>query len=176
MRLMDDWLGSEETGGEFTHCMCCRFPLLEIAMPWLVNKEYHREECVLEYAICQGCRDQMTDRFSEESKEAARQFLEHEIDWEERVKEFMLAHNEVERFDACIACCTPRGAMEGFGISAIFDSGGKIVTGPLPLLICRSCIDRMSERLSATSREVWRDFLGEYFTGPASDSEFPGLF
>ena len=175
MRSMDEWLGSEETGEAFSHCLCCRLPLLEVDAPWLVNKEFHREECVLEYAICQPCRDQVTDQLSEESKETVRQFLEHEIDWEERVRESMLSHDATERFDACVSCRTPRGEMDGFGISALFDSDGRLITGPLPLLICRGCIGRMTQALSDSSREVWRKFLADHFTGPPNDSGFPGL-
>ncbi len=175
MRSMDEWLGSEETGEAFSHCISCRLPLPEIAAPWLVNKEFHRDECVLEYAICQPCRDRVTDGLSEESKETVRKFLEREIDWDERVREFMLIHDATERFATCISCCKPRGGFDGFGVSALFDAGGNLVTGPLPLLICRSCIERMTESISEASREVWRKFLTDHFTGPPNDSGFPGL-
>jgi len=175
MRTMDRWLASEETGEPFSHCLCCKLPLVEIAEPWLVNKEIQRGECVLEYAICQPCRDQVTGQLSEESKRAVRDFLEHEIQWEERMKEFMLAHDATERFGACIACCKPRSEMEGFGISALFDSSGSLVTGALPLLICQTCTARMTSALSEKSREVWRTFLSENFAGPPGESGFPGL-
>ncbi len=175
MRTLDEWLGSEETGEPFSHCLCCKLPLVEIAAPWLVNKEFVRGECVLEYAICQPCRDLVTAELSEDSKDAVRLFLEKEIDWGERVKEFMLAQDLTERFDACIACRTLRVELEGFGISALLDSGGSLVTGPLPLLICQPCVARMTAPLSDESREVWRNFLMKNFAGPASDSGFSGF-
>ncbi len=149
---------------------------MEIAAPWLVNKEIVRGECVLEYAICQPCRDLVTDQLSEDSKEAVRQFLEGQIDWDERMKEFMLSHDLTERFDACIACRKPTETLERYGISALFDSGGSLVTGPLPLLICQPCVARMTASLSEDSREIWRNFLMRNFAGPPSDSGFPGLF
>lgn len=173
---MDEWLASEETDAPFTHCLCCKVPLVEIDALWLVNKEFLGGECVLEYAICQPCRDQVTDQLSEDSKESVRHFLEREIDWEERVREFMLSRDLTERLDACIACRTPRMELEGFGISALFDSGGSLVAGPLPLLICRPCISRMTAGLSDESREVWRVFITDHFTGPPDDSGFHGLF
>lgn len=172
---MDEWLVSEETGEAFTHCLCCKVPLVEIDAVWLVNKEFVRGECVLEYAICQPCRDAVTDQLSEDSKESVRSFLEREIDWDGRMKEFMLSHDLRERFDACIACRTPRKSLEGFGISALFDSSGSLVTGPLPLMICRPCISRMTAGLSEQSREIWRNFLADHFTGPPNDSGFPGF-
>ena len=175
MRSVDEWLCSEETGDPFSHCVSCRFPLLEIDVPWLVTKDYVRDECVLEYAVCERCRDHLSARLSEESKAAVRRFLEREIDWEARLAEFMASPDPVERFSECIACRTPRALMEGFGISALFDSAGNLVTGPLPLLICRSCIARMTDLLSERSRGVWKQFLDEHFTGPPDDSAFPGL-
>jgi hypothetical protein len=175
MRTMDQWFNSEETAQPFTHCLCCKVPLLEIDAPWLVNKEIICDECVLEYAICQPCRDEVSGRFSEESKASVRKFLETEIDWEERLKEFMLEHDVAARFHRCISCATPREELKRFGISALFDSSGALVTGPLPLLICQSCIGKMTSSFSAQSREVWRKFLSEHFAGPPSDSSFPGM-
>lgn len=176
MRTIEDWLSSEETGGPFRHCLRCALPLVEIAEPWLVNKEILGGECVIEYAICQPCRDSVTEQLSEESKESVRQFLENEIDWPARMQEFMLSHDPVERLDACIACRTPRCEAEGFAISALYDSGGSLTTGPLPLLICDKCVGRITAGLSATSREVWRNFVDQHFPGPADDAMFPGLF
>lgn len=176
MRTIDQWLASEETGESFSHCLCCQVPLVEIDAQWLVTKEFARDECVLEYAICQPCRDRVTDQLSEESKEAVRNFLEKEIDWGERMKEFMMFRDLVERFDSCIACCAPRENVEGFGLSALFDSGGTIVAGPLPLIICQPCIVRMTAPLSTESREVWMKFLADHFAGPPNDSGFSGLF
>jgi hypothetical protein len=172
---MDQWLASEETGQAFSHCLCCQLPLVEIAEPWLVNKEFRRGECVMEYAICQPCRDQVTDQLSEESKESVRGFLEREIDWESRMQKFMLSHELTDRLAACVACGARREELDGYGISALFDSSGSLVTGPLPLLICQPCVGRMTESLSEASREVWRRFLADHFAGPPQDSGFPGM-
>lgn len=150
-------------------------PLLEIDAPWLVNKDYFREECVLEYAVCQPCRDRTSGAISEESKTTVRRFLEHEIDWEARLAEFMESPDPAERFSHCIACRTPRDLIDGFAISALFDSGGKLVIGPLPLLICKCCVGNMTEKLSSQSRGLWKQFLEDHFPGPPDDNAFPGL-
>ena len=175
MRSMDEWLLSEETGQAFANCVQCRLPLLEIDAPWLVNKDFHRNECVLEYAVCQPCRDEVSGSFSEESKAVVRGFLEAEIDWDARLSEFLASPDVGLRFAACVACRTPREELDGFGISALFDAGGELVTGPLPLLICRTCISRMTGLLSEQSRDVWKRFLDRNFVGPPGDSAFPGM-
>ncbi len=69
----------------------------------------------------------------------------------------------------------PRGEMEAFGVSALFDEGGALVEGPLPLLICRPCIGKMTASLSKSSRDVWQKFLADHFERPSSDGGFPGL-
>ncbi len=175
MRSIDEWLASDETGLAFSHCVRCRVALLEIDAPWLVTKDYFKGECVLEYAICQPCRDKVTDGISEESKESVRRFLETEIDWEARVAEFMTTTDPADRFSQCIACRAPREVLDGFAVSALFDSGGHLVTGPLPLLICKPCVSNMTRGLSEHSRDVWKRFLAEFFAGPPDESSFPGL-
>ena len=176
MRTMENWLRCEETERAFTHCLQCKLPLVELAEAWLVNKEFQKDECVLEYAICQPCRDSVTNQLSEESKESVRRFLEQEIDWQERMREFLFSPNLVERFDACIACRTPRDETAGFAISALYDSGGFLTTGALPLLICHACTGRIRETLSVESRAVWSNFVNQHFSGPPDDNQFPGLF
>lgn len=176
MRTIEEWLVCEESGGAFTHCIRCHFPLAEIDQPWLVNKDYHRGECTLEYAICKPCRDETTAELSEDSKEAVRRFLETEIDWAERQKEFMLMADQAERFGSCIACRTPRGECEGFAISALLDSGGRIVSGPLPLMICHGCVAKITAAMSEESREVWRKFVADHFAGPPDAPGGFGMF
>ena len=173
---MDEWLYSEETGEPFSHCVSCHLPLLETAAPWLVNKEFQSGECVLEYAICQPCRDELSGQISEESKLAVRGFLEREIAWDERLGEFMGSHKLTDRLTRCIACRVLREDSGGHAISALFDSGGTLVTGALPLLMCQSCVARMTADLSAASRGVWRKFLENNFAGPPGGAGFPGMF
>jgi hypothetical protein len=176
MRDIGEWLRSEESGETFRHCVRCRMPLLELDCPWLVNKEFVRGECVLEYAICQTCRDAIAAGFSQESRRSVRDFLRSKIDWDGRLREFLLAGELTRRFDSCIACRTARPECSAFGISALFDERGTLTVGPLPLMICQPCIGRMTAGLSAASRGVWRRFIETHFAGPpdGEDRQLPG--
>lgn len=174
---MSPWLISEETGEPFTNCIRCAVPLAELVSPWLVNKDYAGGECVMEYAICQGCRDEVAERFSEESREGVRKFLETEVDWEARVAGFMMESDVAQRFARCIACGTEREKTQRFAISALFAADGHLVTGALPLMICGGCVGRMTAGLSDESRQVWRDFIASHFWGPDDEFDDPlGLF
>ena len=168
MSLFDPWLRSDETGENFTHCIHCRLPLLELDSPWLVNKDFHKGECILEYAICEKCREQASEDFSEESKEAVRHFLE-----DERLMTFL--HEPKARIENCISCNCPREHAKGYATSILLNASGEIDYGPLPLLLCSECAEQMSERLSEATRDSWRRFLNENFDSPPQLSSLPGL-
>ncbi|HEX5790309.1 MAG TPA: hypothetical protein VFY13_04105 [Luteolibacter sp.] len=167
------WLQCSETGAPFSHCIHCRMPLLELDQAWLINKDYHHGECTLEYAICSGCRDLISEGFSKESRAAIREFIEQEIPWQERIGQYLVEPRK--RLEACIVCEKSRRSVPSFAISALFDSSGRITEGPLPLLICGTCSGRMTERLSSSTREAWQRFLNDHFDSPPRDSSLPGM-
>ena len=169
MESLERWLISEETGAPFANCVRCAVPLSEAMMPWLVNKDYVAGECVLEYAICQGCRDEVADGFSEESRESVRNFLETEVDWEARCEELALDADPLRRIANCIACGAGREQVGRFAISAMIDAEGRMVMGALPLLMCGDCVGRATAGLSPESRQVWRAFIENHFWGPSDD-------
>lgn len=173
MASFDPWLLSTETGKPFSHCIHCKLPLLEIDAPWLINKDFHKGECTLEYAICENCREETGENFSEESKKAIRNFLENEIAWEQRLQSFLL--DPESRLTNCIACDCPREHAEGYATSVLLDASGEIDFGPLPLLLCSACVEQMSEQLSETTKDSWRRFLDEHFDSPPELSTLPGL-
>lgn len=163
---MDTWLLSDETGEPFRHCVACRMPLLELDRPWLITKEYQHGECVLEYAICQHCRDEVTVHIPEASKAAIRNFLNSEIDWTQRIDDFF-AHND--RFARCVACQSPREEIDGFALSAFFDETGQLIEGPLPLLMCTTCCTRMKSLLCETGQRVWQEFVDTHLNPNQGD-------
>lgn len=169
------WFESVETDAPFETCKVCTHPL-EFSETWVVNKHYHRDECVMEYAVCEECRDGISGRFSEESKAAIRAFLENEIDWEQRMLDWMALEAPAERLDFCVACRIPRFLAEGFAISAQFRQDGSLIEGALPLLMCSDCVARITFSLSTESREVWRDFVTRHFEGPGSEDIDLGIF
>ena len=169
------WFESVETDAPFDTCKVCTHPL-EFSDTWVVNKHYHRDECVMEYAVCEECRDGVSAKFSEESKAAIRTFLESEIDWEQRMLDWMVLEAPEERLDSCVACRIPRFLTEGFAISAQFRHNGTLIEGALPLLMCSDCVARITASLSPESREVWREFVARHFDGPGSEDIDLGIF
>ncbi|WP_411827825.1 hypothetical protein [Luteolibacter sp. AS25] len=176
MHSLTQWFESVETDRPFETCKACDQLLPLAADSWVVNKHYHRRECILEYAVCEKCRDEVSNRFSEESKARIREFLENEIDWENRIIDWMKLENPAERLDNCVACLTHRSLIDGFTLSAQFRHDGSLVDGALPLMLCSTCTGKVSEQLSPESQKVWLDFVSLNFEGPDSDIIGPGIF
>lgn len=173
---LKQWFDSVESDRPFETCKVCQQLLPLAAETWVVNKHYHRGECILEYAVCESCRDEVSGKFSEESKAAIRDFLENSINWEQRIGEWMAPENPVGRMDRCVACQIPRDETEGFTISAQFRESGSLIEGALPLLMCSACVSRITSKLSKQSRRVWQDFISAHFDGPDSDDIDLGIF
>lgn len=176
MRDLRRWFDSVETDRQFETCKVCEQLLPLAADTWVVNKHFHRAECVLEYAVCETCRDRISGDFSESSKAAIRDFLESEIDWEQRMLDWMTLPEPAARMDHCVACRTPREGMEGFTVSAQFRNDSSLIEGALPLLMCASCVSRITESMSGKSREIWQEFISRYFEGPDADEFDLGIF
>ncbi|QTN31129.1 hypothetical protein HZ994_01910 [Akkermansiaceae bacterium] len=176
MPELEKWFDSVETDRPFETCKICDQLLPLAADTWVVNKHYHRGECIMEYAVCENCRDRVSGKFSEDSKAAIRDFLENGIDWERRMAEWMLLQDTAERLDACVACRTPRDGSEGFTISAQFGHNGTLIEGALPLLMCSGCVAQVTASLSRESRKVWQDFIARHFEGPDSEDIDLGIF
>jgi len=175
MPELNQWFESVETDAPFDICKVCTHPL-GLSETWVVNKHYHRDECVMEYAVCEECRDQISGAFSEESKAAIRTFLESEIDWEQRMLDWMALEVPAERLDHCVACRIPRFLADGFAISAQFRHDGTLIEGALPLLMCSDCVAKITASLSPESREVWRNFVSRHFDGPDAGEIDLGIF
>ncbi len=168
--FIHQWLRSVETGRDFEKCTKCDCDLADTRESWIVNKEWHRGECVMEYALCHDCRGEMVASISEESARFVQNFFERHIDPMRWIGQFAADDDAPDSLiDACFACGASRDAAEGFGVSAMFRSPGTLEVGPLPVLICQECSMKVEEGLSKQTRDSWQRFVEENFPGP------PGL-
>ena len=159
---------SVETGEPFRECIHCHCDLVASGRMYLVSKEIVRGECVLEYALCDQCRDELSGELSEESRERIQQMLEEGVDWQSRIERTMGASGIDAWIDSCIFCGAPRDEEKGYGLSAIF-IGGHLFPGPLPAIICGACSERLQQQLSKKTRDFWDRFSEEHFPGPPAD-------
>ena len=176
MPTLTQWFASVETDRPFETCKVCEQLLPLAADTWVVNKHYHREECILEYAVCEKCRSEVSGNFSEESKASVRDFLENGINWETRITDWSELEKPEQRLDFCVACRTPGFLADGFTISAQFRQDGSIIDGALPLMMCSDCVGEVTSRLSPESKQVWQQFISDHFEGPDSEDIDLGIF
>ncbi|MFU8894461.1 MAG: hypothetical protein ACNA8L_12625 [Luteolibacter sp.] len=167
--FIDHWLQSVETGREFEQCTKCACQLEATGEPWIVNKEWHRSECVMEYALCHHCRGDMQASISAESLEFVQKFFEEHIDPMRWLEQIGGNDDPASLIESCFACGQSRESAEAFGISAMFTAQGTLEIGPLPVMICQECSAKVEAGLSKQTRESWRRFVDENFPGP------PGL-
>jgi len=169
--FIDKWMESVESGGQFGHCTKCARALDETTAPWTVNKEWHRGECVMEYAICHDCRNDMVASISAESMRHVERFFERVPNLSHWLMATVSPDDPESLVERCFTCGVARDEAEGFGISAMFCAPGVLEIGPLPLLVCHGCSGKLEEGLSKETRDSWRRFVEEYFPGPPGMDE-----
>lgn len=159
---------SVEKDGPFARCLRCRADFIETGRTYFISKEFARGDCILEYAICDHCREEVAVELSEESRASVQRLLEEEVDWEGRLDRISGASDISAWLGSCLFCDAPPDDQLGYGISGLF-LNGKALPGPFPAMICGSCAERMQQGLSRKTRDFWDRFSKDYFPGPPAD-------
>ncbi len=151
-------LFSEYEDRPFQHCTRCGETLNDFQGGFQISKAYKKSECVMEYALCDHCRTQMMEEFSQESKKRLAQFQDEEVNLERGM-------------DACSVCAAPRSSesMEDFVITGICEGDHLLHS----IMICGGCADGVQELISVKTRDTWRRFVNDNFPGPPPDGEVP---
>lgn len=149
-------LHSEYEERAFQHCTRCGETLADDGGGFQISKAYRRGECVMEYALCDHCRQAMMEEFSTESKQRLAQFQDANVE----------LHRGLER---CSVCGAGRDGLGDFVITGLC-SGRSLQHG---LMVCGACGDTVQELISKPTRDTWRRFVDENFPGPPADGVEP---
>lgn len=143
----------------FVSCTRCGESLADFKDGYRISKNFNKEECIIEYALCLPCLDAMLDEASEESKIALSKFQAENI-------------RDVSGFDECALCDKTFDAVKGGDYSfAGVCVGDKMFDSAM---ICFGCMEMMAEVMSEETRRTWDRFREENFPGIPSDFEpFP---
>ena len=160
---------SHETEGPFDHCFACSLPLDDPDLPFLVAKSFHRGECNFEYAICEDCRANMSEEFSEESRQRLAEFFDRRVQIGLRSLLFEKGDGPAPWVANCAACGVARDKAESYSIGGIF-LGSDMLYDPYPLCLCGKCEEEIQECLSKKTRDIWDDFVDTHFDGPPADT------
>ncbi|MEM7385404.1 MAG: hypothetical protein AAF514_10705, partial [Verrucomicrobiota bacterium] len=127
-----------------------------------INKAFHGEEVVMEYALCLPCHENMVKEFSEASRQA--------------ILEFQYSRSKAPVNDPeaglfrCEFCLLERSRAiaEGthFALGAHCNKDHILQS----FFICESCMLEMNEKWSPETRSSWNRFVEDHFPMPPSDA------
>lgn len=175
---------SDETGKHFRYCASCGLPLRESkgpsadgdygivgeeVAPYLVAKSYHKGECIFEYALCEGCRMNMAEELSEESKQFLQRFFEERMNLAQRSKRLSRTTDVNAWMETCATCGKKRDEMESYSIAALFYQDSLMID-PYPVCFCSECEEEIQNNLSEETRRVWDDFVETNFDSPPANA------
>jgi hypothetical protein len=171
MPKIPDQFHSLETNGAFKTCCDCACELLDSAQMYLVQKSFSNNECVMEFALCDRCKEKLDEQISGESKEAIYDFLFDHAEMVEAPEDYSQA-DSLQQIEECLTCGKERSECEGYTYSGLF-LGTHLIPGPLPMMICDDCQATMSENMSDHTRDVKDKFYAENFPGPPNEVDLP---
>ena len=151
-------LESEYEERPFQNCTRCGESLPDFPGGFQISKAYKRGECVMEYALCDHCRNKMMEEFSAESKRRLAQFQDEEV--------------TVDRgLDSCAVCNARRDAqgMDDFVITGVCEGLSLLHS----VMICGKCGDTVQGMISQKTRDTWRRFVDDNFPGPPPVDSLP---
>ncbi len=173
----------------FSHCLDCECELKSHETFYTVQKFVVAGETVFELAMCDGCRAQLYQRFSDESRATIQRFISDrrdeteespaavptETETEKENHPATMAITDVESLDslqACVLCHTPKAQLRRYALVGLFLGDEIFVMQappapfPMPCLVCDACNSGLDGMLSQKTREEWNEFVEEHFPGP----------
>ncbi|MGD1979788.1 MAG: hypothetical protein PVJ98_10365 [Akkermansiaceae bacterium] len=163
---------SLEHDGPFRRCLTCGKDFREIDEPYNITKVFRGTECVFEYAICQSCRLEQLESFSEESRQTMEDFFEENEHLQSREERLEGNENYEDRIKECATCGTSLDELKEYSLGCVaFDD--HMVVGHFPMMICAKCESELQSRLSKSTRDQWDRFISENFDGPPADALKP---
>ena len=163
---------SLEHDGPFETCLTCERRFDDLDEPYIINKAFRGPECVFEFAICQTCKEETMESFSEESRKRLREMAENNSILQKRSERFAESQDYKKWISECAHCGTPASEIKNFTTECL-GFGDYMVYDPYPVLICDSCIEENQKVLSKATRDQWSKFILDNFEGPPADALKP---
>lgn len=141
----------------FVHCTRCGESLHDFPGGFQISKAWKRGECVFEYALCDHCRNQLMEEFSDESKKKLAHFQDEHVRFDGGL-------------DKCSVCSAERHAHNDseFVLTGVCE-GDHLLHG---IMVCGKCGEATQKLISTHTRDTWRRFREQNFPGPPGDEVF----
>lgn len=174
----------------FTRCIACDCQVADSPM-YVIQKRFVAGEAVFEMAVCEQCRQSLTQSYSLETRQRLNEkltvcFQSNPLLQVEAGQEPPGGEQLLRRcMDFCLICGCARMACRGYSLAGLFRTEQIVVQcsrlGQSPVMVCDSCERSLEGMISAKTRESWDRFVEEHFDGPPGidlDAPFqqPALF
>lgn len=159
----------------FECCVSCECDLAQ-ASAYIVQKQMVRGEAVLEMAICQGCRHELSESFSEETRERiGRKLAEDAQRSASRQRSSEISGLRPEDLlqwfmNRCFLCGRARETCNRYSLTGLF-RGQEIAVqysppSQSPVMVCEACEKEYVGLLSQKTRDTWDRFVEEFLGDP----------
>ena len=166
---------SLQAGGPFERCLICETELLAEGVAYSIEIVYRQREPIIEMAICDPCRGNLSSELSEESTQAIERYVSQRVDFFDRQRTMATVSEEQgidPWLDHCLATGQARGDCAEWQICGMF-VGDKMQLGAVPLMLSGAAAEEMSELLSEKTKGWMQDFIGEHFGMPPEFCDSP---
>ncbi len=137
----------------------------------MIQKIFSGKECIMEFALCSKCNDNLDQSISAPSKEDMYDFLFDNAKFEEPPADYTVEQS-LEQIDECLTCGKLRSDCKEYSYSGLF-IGSHMVPGPMPMMVCDDCQGSMAKNLSEHTKNVRNKFYQENFPNPPSEADLP---
>jgi hypothetical protein len=171
------YLWSIEAEAPFSRCLDCQRPLLmsdpeadfalepgqvdRVEIGYQIQKLIVRGEPVFEYALCAGCMQQLSSRFSEETKQAISQFVQSHL----QAFPVITPHEALAGELRCLICQRPKAECYRYSLMS-YCLGPWLLINPGPAMVCDECEEDLSGLISEKTRREWDRFVEDHFDSP----------
>jgi len=153
--------------GPFESCTVCKAPLIEDGTHYIIEKGYHREEVIFEYAICMSCRGALMNELSAKSVRLINDYFDERVDLVERRKQLLeTCENRVKPWiDTCVLTGRTLTTSDTYQVCGQCD-GSDLLFTYLPYAISEKALEDMLPRLSRKTRERLDNFTSDFLGLP----------
>lgn len=163
--------------GPFTNCVDCDCNLIESGRLYGIERVFRGTEPIMEMAICEVCRNKISEELSQESQMRMNAFVEERCDWEKRFEQAQeWDGSEIERWlDHCALLKIPAEECKEYQLAAIC-RGNLMSIDLLPIMISGAASEEMQKLMSKKTRDRLGEMVGDFFGMPSEFADGPNSY
>jgi hypothetical protein len=149
---------STEHGTPFTSCTMCSTLLISNDINYFVEKYYRNHNIVFEYAICEQCKNSMSDGISNESMFNMSKYFMENVDILKRIHLLETFDNSIVPWmNNCIFTDRQRSNCSEYQLAAQC-CGDQLIVSFLPFMVSMQATEEIQTLISKATKENFDKF------------------